>query len=457
MKNKIVEFLLPPDEVFNLYRTDSHEPLLFLEQIPRSKFKNIKEKNAETGLIITDEDIISVINKLKQINKNFNFIVKKFLEDYNFKLDEKDKDIIEIYENIYNHTEKLVKSLGLNPSYLHHLLCQNSLIRNNKILVKMSLKKIVNEGSLFNLVSSKDSDFFLNPLKNIIIFSNNDLIKDIEIIIRNSIEENKDIINEEFTGEYCSIYLKNSKSSYKYHIEPYPKDDKFNKEALIYFLCFKENNARENKLNGLEFFDKNFLSLKESEKEAILRLFLENKINLSESKAGQYIKENWTDTLKEEKTFISLIENSLAVSNENYSINGFNNSFQILLKNKEILKDKFKDFNIMMLWSTKFKKSIMDTTTNYPCDFYQYAIESFFKNFEKIKEELKLELGYSEVLEIKKNLIDLSNYLKNNIKAKDPSQEKLLLEGILLYDKKIIDWGEESITEYRVQEKRKRI
>lgn len=457
MKNKIVEFLLPVDEEFNLYRTDSHEPLLFLEQIPKSTFKNIKEKNAEAGLIITDEEIMSVINKLKQINKNFNFIVKQFLEDYNFKLDEKDTDIIEIYKGIYDHTENLVKSLGLNPTYLHHLLCQNSLIRNNKILVKMSLKKIVNEGSLFNLVSRNDSNFFLNPLKNIIMFSNNELIKDIEIIIRNNIQENKDIINEEFTGEYCSIYLKNSKSSYKYHIEPYEKNDKFNKEALIFFLCFKENDARGSKLNGLEFFDKNFLSLKESEKEAILRLFLENKINLSESKAGQYIKQNWTDSLKEEKTFISLIENSLAVSNENYSINGFNNSFQILLKNKNILKSKFKDFDIMMLWSNKFKNSIKDNNKNYPYNFYKYAIQSFFENFEKIKEELNLEFSHSQFLEIKENLIILSNYLKNNIKAKNPAEEKELLKGILFYDKKITDWGIKTALENSVQQKRKRI
>lgn len=455
MKNKIVEFLLPPNNVFNLYRTDAHDPLVFLEQIPRSTFEDIKEKNAEIGLIINDEDIISVINKLKQINKNFNFIVKNFLEDYSFKLDEKDNDIIEVYENIYNQTEKLVKSVGLNPTYLHHLLCQNSLIRNNKILVKMSLKKIVKEDSLFNLALSNDSDFFLNPLKNIIIFSNDELIKDIEAIIRTNIEENKNIINEEFTGEYCSIYLKNSKSSYKYHIQPYQKDDKFNKEALIYFLCFKESNSREN--NSLEFFDKNFLSLKESEKEAILRLFLEHKINLSQSKAGQYIKENWTDSLKEEKTFISLIENSLAVSNQNYSINGFNDSFQILLKNKNILKNKFRDFDIMMLWSKKFKESIMDNTTNYPCDFYKYTIKLFFENYEKIKEELNLKFSDSQFLEIKENLIILNDYLKNNIKAKKPSEEKELLEGILLYDKKVADWGKEITLANLVQQKRKRI
>lgn len=457
MKNKIVEFLLTSNDVFNLYRTDPHNPLLFLEQIPKSTFENIKEKNAEIGLIINDEDIISVINKLKQINKNFNFIIKNFLEDYDFKLGEKDDDVIEIYENIYNHTEKLLKSLDLEPTYLHHLLCQNSLIRNNKILVKMSLKKIVKENSLFDLALSNDPDFFLNPLKNIIMFSNDELIKDIEVIIRTNIEENKDIINEEFTGEYCSIYLKNSKSSYKYHIEPYQRDDKFNKEALIYFLCFKENNARENKLNGLEFFDKNFLSLKESEKEAILRLFLENKINLSESKAGQYIKENWIDLLKEKRTFISLIENSLAVSNENYSINGFNNSFQILLKNKNILKSKFKDFDIMMLWSNKFKNSIIDNNENYPYNFYQYAIKSFFENFEKIKEELNLEFSHSQFLEIKENLIILNDYLKNKIKAKNPSEEKELLKGILFYDKKITDWGIETTLENSVQQKRKRI
>jgi len=457
MKNKIVELLVPPSEMFNLYRTDSREPLLFLEQIPRSKFKEIKEKISELGKTITDEDITNVINKLKQINKNFNFIVKSFLEDYNFKLNEKDNDIIEIYENMYNHTEYLIKSLDLNPTYLHHLLCQNSLIRNNKILIKSSLKKIVDEGSLFDLVSSNDPDFFLNPLKNIIIFSNNDLIEDIKIIIKSSVEKNKDIINEEFTGEYCSIYIKNSKSLYKYHIMPYQQNNKFNKEALVYFLCFQENNARENKLNGLEFFDKNFLSFKESEKEAILRLFLEHKINLSQSKAGQYIKENWTDSLKEEKTFILLIENSLAVSNENYSINGFNDSFQILLKNKNILKSKFRDFDIMMLWSKKFKESIMDNTTNYPCDFYKYTIKLFFENYEKIKEELNLKFSDLQFLEIKENLIILNDYLKNNIKAKKPSEEKELLEGILLYDKKIANWGKENTIEHTIQQTRKRI